>query len=675
MNKLYLLIIIVFSNITAVFSQNITVDETYTAQNLIQNVLFSNPCASASVSNVTVSGGNFASGEKSWGYFNNNGAIFPFQDGIILSTGKIANAPGPNTSILEDGGSMGWGGDIDLQNALGISNSFNATILEFDFIPLGDKISFDYMFSSEQYLSNPTSNQCDFTDGFAFLLKEVGASTYQNLALVPGTSTPVKVNTVRGFGTICLPENEQYFDAFNDANHPTNFNGQTKILTAQANVIPGTQYHIKLVIADEGNYRYDSAIFLGGGSFNFGVDLGNDRTFLNKNPICFDESFTLDASDANPATYNWYFNGSPIPGETNPTLNFVPPYTSSMDGIYEIYVNEGGLCEKKGEINLEFTEGLVLNQTSYTKCDDDGVQNGLTYFNPIDIVNMKSNLYLNLPSYYTVELFKTPTDIVPLTIPFFNTTAFSQVIYAKVTNSNCFDTIPITISVNIFELNTPNITVNICEEDDVYLQAELGFSYLWSTGETTSSISVNTQGIYTVDIISTYECFATQTFIVRSSEKATINEIIINDLSNENSAQIIVSGNGDYEYSLDGINYQNSSIFTNLDGGDYVIFVQDKKGCGVSTKSFYILDYPKFFTPNNDGYNDTWYIKDLEKRGIEASKIYIFDRYGKLLKQITPLDQGWDGTFNGVPLPSTDYWFLMEQPNGKVVSSHFALKR
>ena len=69
--------------------------------------------------------------------------------------------------------------------------------------------------SSEQYLSNPSSNQCNYTDGFAFLLREVGTTTYQNLALIPGTNTPIKINTVRGSGTVCPAANSQYFAAFN----------------------------------------------------------------------------------------------------------------------------------------------------------------------------------------------------------------------------------------------------------------------------------------------------------------------------------------------------------------------------------------------------------------------------------------------------------------------------
>ena len=96
----------------------------------------------ANVLNVSVSGGNFASGEKSFGYFDATGTSFPFQNGIVLSTGKIVNAQGPNTSLSDDGGNMGWNGDPDLNQALGLSNTFNATVLEFDFIPLGNRISF-----------------------------------------------------------------------------------------------------------------------------------------------------------------------------------------------------------------------------------------------------------------------------------------------------------------------------------------------------------------------------------------------------------------------------------------------------------------------------------------------------------------------------------------------------
>ena len=117
-----------------------------------------------------------------------------------------------------------------------------------------------------------------------------------------------------------------------------------------------------------------------------------------------------------------------------------------------------------------------------------------------------------------------------------------------------------------------------------------------------------------------------------------------------------------------------SNIFSNLVAGEYTVYVQDKKGCGIITRNFLILDYPKFFTPNNDGYNDIWFIKNLERRNLEESIITIFDRYGKLLKQFKE-SEGWNGTFNNELLPASDYWFSMELSNGKTVKGHFSLIR
>ncbi|RYZ51459.1 MAG: PKD domain-containing protein, partial [Sphingobacteriales bacterium] len=165
---------------------------------------------------------NFPNG-NSFAYFSANGSSFPFQDGVVLTTGNATSATGPNASILSEGPSN-WPGDSDLENAIQLGNTVNATVLEFDFIPAASYFSFDYIFSSEQYLSSPSANQCGFTDGFAFLLKKAGTSEpYQNLSVVPGTTTPVTVNSVRGAGTICPVSNPNYFDAFNDFEHPTNY--------------------------------------------------------------------------------------------------------------------------------------------------------------------------------------------------------------------------------------------------------------------------------------------------------------------------------------------------------------------------------------------------------------------------------------------------------------------
>ena len=652
------------------YAQNITVDEGFTPQYLVNDVLINSSCAN--VLNVSVSGGNFASGEKSFGYFDATGTSFPFQNGIVLSTGKIVNAQGPNTSLSDDGGNMGWNGDPDLNQALGLSNTFNATVLEFDFIPLGNRISFDYIFSSEQYLSNPMSNQCNFTDGFAFLLRRNGETNYQNLAVVPNTNIPVKVNTVRGSGTICPAANETYFDAFNGTVHPTNFNGQTKVLTAQSDVIPGETYHIKLVIADEGNHRFDSAIFLGGGSFNFGIDIGDDRLIATGNPLCTNETLAVDATQIGATSYQWYKDTNLIPGATNAIYNI----TSAGDYLVEI--NYGPTCQTTGAIKIEYAETLIVNQNTFTECDADANQDGKTVF---DLNNIKNQLFTNLPANYVVSFFDLTTSTTALPTNYSNTTPFTQTIYARIMNiQGCYSDYPVNLRVNTFDDILVDETIGLCENESLILNAGSGFtSYEWNTNppQFTQQITVNSGGIYEVTVTNALNCSKTKTFTIEASGIGTIEEIVINDFQENNSATIEISPTslGDYEYSLDGINYQNSNVFSNLLAGEYTVYVQDKKGCGITLETFYILDYPRYFTPNNDGYNDNWNIKNLERRGLENSLITIYDRYGKLLKQLIGNSSGWNGTFNNEVLPAADYWFTIELTNGKTVKGHFSLIR
>ncbi|WP_130735015.1 T9SS type B sorting domain-containing protein [Flavobacterium sp. J27] len=648
-------------------AQSITVDQNFTPQQLVEDILINSGCAS--VTNIVASGGNYSSGEKTYGYFNRDGSSFPFEDGIILSTGRIINAPGPNDYISDDGNGIGWNGDSDLNQALNISNSINATVLEFDFIPLGNRISFDYIFSSEEYHGTAT---CQYSDGFAFLLREVGTTTYQNLALIPNTNTPVKVTTVHpDIPGACNAQNEQYFDSFNGVNHPTNFNGQTKTLTAQANVIPGNQYHIKLVIADEGNYRYDSAIFLKAGSFNTNVNLGDDKTIANGNPAC-GSSFVLDTQLT--GTHQWFLDGNEIVGETSSTL------TVTQNGTYAVVVSIPGCTSAPtDEIIIEFAPDLIQSSnTIFSQCDDDTIQDGITTF---DLSVILPQIITNLPSNYQLSLFENPSSTSTLSTLYQNTIPYQQTLYAKVTNiPNCYDGIvfPITIEVKTFTEDYSDVTLSNCENTIITLDAGNGFtSYLWDTNpnQTSQTISVSNSGEYHVLLENSEGCFKTKTFTIIGSEIATLEDIIINDFADNNTASIIVSGSGNYTFSLNGLDYQNTNTFDNLLPGEYTAYINDINGCGLITKSFYILDYPKFFTPNGDGYNDIWEIKNLEKRGLENSKIYILDRYGKLLKQINPLGNGWNGTFNGEALPSTDYWFVLELSNGKTIRNHFTLKR
>ncbi len=163
-----------------------------------------------------------------------------------------------------------------------------------------------------------------------------------------------------------------------------------------------------------------------------------------------------------------------------------------------------------------------------------------------------------------------------------------------------------------------------------------------------------------------------------ASDLAHIDNITIVDLTDINTVSVNVSGKGKYEYSLDEPNgfWQDSNFFNNVPSGIHDVYINDKNGCGVVSQKIAILGAPKFFTPNNDGFNDFWSIKGVNESYHSKSIIYIFDRYGKLLKQWVPsLNQGWDGTYDGAPLPADDYWYTLKLEDGREVKGHFSLKR
>lgn len=341
-----ILTLVFFLTSIALFSQSIVVDtNSHTVQELVNNVLINATCVTASnISSRT--GTNFGS-TNGIGYFTNSNPNFPMQSGVILSTGNVLNSAGPNTSVLSSGNAA-WTGDYELEATLlpsGISmNSSNATVLEFDFTPISSNFDFDFLFASEEY----GNYQCQFSDAFAFILTNTATGVSTNLAVVPGTSDPISVITIRDFlyNSTCPSVNQQYFGSFNggsnSANSATNFNGQTVVMNASAVLTPNTTYHIKLVIADRGDYQSDSAIFLSSGSFNIGQQvLGQDLTVSSNTAICQVQTTNLNTglSAAN-YTFKWKKDGVVLAGEVNPTL------VVSQPGTYEVtYTNIIMTCQ------------------------------------------------------------------------------------------------------------------------------------------------------------------------------------------------------------------------------------------------------------------------------------------------------------------------------------------
>ncbi len=746
---------------TISLAQYISINDSYTAQQLVENILINSDCAS--VSNFYASGDTFSESEKSYAFFTANGSTFPFETGIVLATSRASRTPGPNDNLIDEG-SNEWLGDADLEQSLDLNYTVNATVLEFDFVPLTSQISFDYIFASEEYQG---TSPCKYSDGFAFLLKPAGSSVpYQNLAVVPNTSIPVSVTTVHPLVPSyngCDAQNEEYFGGYNNANHPINFNGQTVVMTAKGNVVAGQTYHIKLVIADDLNIRYDSAIFLKGGSFDATVNLGIDKLTTTNNPLCKDETLLLDATIAgNGNTYQWSLNSAEIFGGTNPT------YLANSAGIYSVTVNLSGTsCVAKGEIKIEFAASPTVNTVTIIQCDPDGngitlfdltqadsqitteLTNIITYYSTLVNAELQQNSILNptaflagpstvfatvqnlygcvsitsidlvisnesLPIVPIIKICDTDavqdgfsifnlqtqvSDVVlatlanglqisyyanevdallqqnPLPNNFANSTAYSQTIYGRIVNgSDCYGIIKIKLEVKSFP-NFNTTTIVLCENTSSTLAVASGFaSYLWNSGQQTNSIPVNSAGTYSVTVTNSDGCTVTKTFTVVLSNAAFITNVAVSDFAGaNNSAEIQFEGIGTYHFSIDGINFQESPIFHNIAAGNYLAYIKENN-CGSSKPfRFYILDYPRFFTPNGDGTNDFWTIKNFS--AISESRLSIFDRYGKIIFKASKMQDSWDGKYRGKEMPSTDYWFTLQLKDGSVRRGHFALKR
>jgi gliding motility-associated-like protein len=208
-------------------------------------------------------------------------------------------------------------------------------------------------------------------------------------------------------------------------------------------------------------------------------------------------------------------------------------------------------------------------------------------------------------------------------------------------------------------------------------------SYQWSTGEQTSRINPSEPGLYTLTATREedgVQCEVSQTVEVITSVPPAIGEIVIEGLQASNTVRVEPAVDGTFEYALNDSPYQNSPVFKGVPPGSHQLHMRDSRGCGSLIETITVVGYYTFFTPNGDGLQDLWQIWGLEQ--LANPVVYIFDRYGKLLKQMDNTSAGWDGTFNGRQLPATDYWFRLEYEDiggqritARYLQTHFSLKR
>jgi len=346
------------------------------------------------------------------------------------------------------------------------------------------------------------------------------------------------------------------------------------------------------------------------------------------------------------------------------------------------------------ETTLEFIVDkmpVAFKPKDIVQCDDDS--DGVL---EIDTSTIENDV-LKGQSGMLVSYFDELGTILPSPLPNpFSTT--SQTITIKVENTlnkNCSVETSLQFKVYPkpeFELDEKAIYCsNLLPITIKTYNANGNYTYEWR-GENDSITSIDSfaliskPGKYTVIASSNRGCKSlAKTIIVVGSSIASLThkDIVVTDDSSNNTITILTENNnigiGDYEYSLDDDNFQDNPFFNYVKDGIRTLTVRDKNDCGIVQLKVPVIGFPKFFTPNNDGFNDYWQVRGISNEFYSTSLIYIFNRFGKLIVKIDPSSSGWDGTFKGNTLPTSDYWFTVQlidkKGNTRTKQGHFSLIR
>lgn len=613
MKILAVLVSLLLSVITS-NAQLIVNSGTMTPTQYVQNVLVG---SGVTVSNVTFSG-NIAQ----LGDFNSANANVGIPQGLILSTGSVTSAIGPND---DDGFNyQGYNGpnDADLQSLSGIAMK-DAAILEFDFIPSGDSIRFNYVFSSEEYPEYAPPNGSAYNDAFGFFLSGPGITgSYSNnsinLAKLPGTNTAVSINNVNPVtnSSFYVNNGTGYNAPYNSNPQYIQYNGLTVKLTAEAQVQCNQSYHIKIAIADGFDDQFNSGVFLEGGSFNseiVQIDINTPTLDVLNNMSAVIEGcsnaiinftrpdtvgdmtihFTIGGDALNGIDYNQITDSVTfVSGYDTTSLTIIPiidgPDDYGQDTVIITYTTTnpcGDTIVSMGSFLIIDVPNLIVETTDTTLCPIGG------------------NITLSANAYGAVEPFIYEWTNTQGTV-LGNGTSISvsgnqtDTFYVSVTDScnliTVFDTVNVTIYSPVVDIDTQNDTTIYCVGQTVQLTAFPvdGFSmynYSWTPGGSGSTINVSPNVTTTYHVTATEVCAGnydvdsvTVTIIytpmnIVSTTSDTILECQGNSYNLEFYADV---ENGTSPYSFywsDGINASTDSLFqTSINsGGTYAFVVTD----------------------------------------------------------------------------------------------------
>lgn len=661
-----------------------------TPAQLVQNVLLG---GGLTATNITYNGAPTAIGS-----FIGSSSNIGFAGGVIMASGDIANAIGPNNSGSQSTDFGTSSSDPDL-SAIASGSLNDAAFLEFDFVPGSDTIKFRYAFGSEEYMVYANSS---FNDAFGFFISgpNPAGGTYvnQNIALLPGSSTPVTINNVN------LLNNPAYYfdngDGFGSGTAPDGltiqYNGFTTVLTAIAPVICGQSYHIKLAIADVLDNSFDSGVFLEAGSFasagsttltsgtNFGgVIVGNDSTIYEG---CGFASLLVNrgvANSANAETFYYSLSGTATNGDDYSFIGDSVQFAAGQDSAL-IIINS------LPDLLIEGTETAMLSLYVVNPCSgtDTLIKNIYIVDTPPLKVSLNDDTTLVCPAQGLFLTANTAGGVAVggFTYSWVNASGsggWSNVVgtvdtvhinplltttYIVTVSDSCGNTASDTATFNYSTYVPMQVTLNndtiICGGEQVLLDANVtnglpGYTYIWTPNVTTmDSVTVlpPTSAVYTLKItdlcgysksdtvnVTVYPISSDFQPVFTTNQLATFNDLSVGAVT-----YLWNFGDG----SDDSTSTLASPEHFYADDGTYIVMLISINPNGCSDTSFKTVEvlpdfyfyFPDAFTPNKNGNNDFFMGYGA---GIKTYRMRIFDRWGKFIFESSDITIGWDGTYKG----------------------------
>ncbi|MDR0229366.1 MAG: choice-of-anchor J domain-containing protein [Flavobacteriaceae bacterium] len=662
----------------------------YSVEELISKVLVNSNCDLVSNINYQVGDGSPATKTvNTLGYFSKGNSIFPFEKGIVLSTGEVNYVPGPylGDNLANRGNNPNrWRGDKDINDAIndaggGPLDEKRITQIEFDFIPINDSLKFDYLFASNSYIKGCTY-ACDTGALFAAWLVDTTTGEGRNLAKLKDNQTPIALNTVRDAkrsGIKCASNNEEYYwkhyanNVDEPIDSPIDFVGMTKEMSSETvKVVPFRKYHIKLAVMDFcTNNSHTSAVFFNAGSFDLGnIKLGADMLVDTGNALCADADVLIESgvvADPTIVDITWYKDDVLIPNAT------AANYLAKEAGTYKVKASYKAIdCPMEGSIVIEkypAIKELVQQPNAIEVCRQafDAIA--------VDLSQVEATMFGKTDvSKYSVTYFEDNELKQSITEPnkyLLTSTGITKDIYVKVV-----DKVTTCEEVFVFSLipvqgNIPSKPkdVLVCEQyvlpnlptNQSYYERQGGKGKSYKGGD------ILKEGIYTLFVLQDNGggCYEEVSFIVEVTPRITMTVIEDKVLSCELFELPKLPTNHTYFMEVQGKRVPVLAG-TLIPVSGTRVFVEVKSDNEVCYDEYsFVIEYeecpiPKGFSPNGDGINDAF---DLSQHGVNSLKV--FNRQGvEVYSFVGDYKAQWTGkATNGKELPSGTYYYIIQANN------------